>query len=108
MKDCLFLFQVEGGESGDLSFNVFHKRVSELGFQKTAVGNNMTATLTNVMIGEEYEVRVSSLEHSSGKVSALSRGIIVGEKTGVAILLIKHLILRIQTLNVQHTMYTYI
>ena len=47
MKDCLFLFQVEGGESGDRSFNVFHKCVSELGFQKTAVGNNMTATLKN-------------------------------------------------------------
>ena len=88
-----FLFQVEGEESSDLSFNVFHKRVSELGFQKTAVGNNMTATLKNVLIGEDYEVRVSSLEPSSGKVSALSRGIIVGEKTGVAILLIMHLTL---------------
>ena len=47
MKDCFFLFEVEGGESGDRLFNVFHKCVSELGFQKTAVGNNMTATLKN-------------------------------------------------------------
>ena len=36
--------------------------------------------LKNVMIGEEYEVRVSSVELSTGKVSPLSRAVTVGEK----------------------------
>ena len=75
----LFWIQVEG-EGSDLHFNVFHKCVNELGFHKMAVGNNRTITLKNVMIGEEYEVRVSSLELSTGKVLPLSRAVTVGEK----------------------------
>ena len=59
---------------------MFHKRVSELGFHKMDVGSNRTVTLKNVMIGEEYEVRVSSVELSTGKVSPLSRAVTVGEK----------------------------
>ena len=55
---CLFRIQVEG-EGSDLHFNVFHKRV---------------------MIGKEYEVRVSSVDLSTGKVSPLSRAVTVGEK----------------------------
>ena len=59
---------------------MFHKRVSELGFHKMDVGNNRTVTLKNVMVGKEYEVRVSSVELSTGKVSPLSRAVTVGEK----------------------------
>ena len=58
---------------------MFHRRVSELGFHKIAVGSNRTVSLNNVIIGEKYEVRVSSVERSTGKVSPLSRGVTVGE-----------------------------
>ena len=43
-------------------------------------GDNRTVTLQDVLLGEEYEVRVSSVEVSTGKMSLLSRGLAIGEK----------------------------
>ena len=59
---------------------MYHKHVTEFEFRKMSVGDNRTVTLQDVLVGEEYEVRVSSVEVSTGKMSPLSRGLAIGEK----------------------------
>ena len=61
LKVCQLLFKVKG-EGSDLHFIVWHKGVSECGFHRIGVGSNRTITLKNVVIGEDYEVFVSSVE----------------------------------------------
>ena len=78
---CTFLFQVSG-EGSELQFTVYHKHmhVTESEFHEMRVRNNRTVTLQDVLLGEEYEVLVSSVEVSTGKISPLSRGLAIGEK----------------------------
>ena len=76
---CHSIIQVNR-ESSNLQFTVYHKHVTEFEFRKMSVGDNRTVTLQDVLLGEEYEVRVSSVEVSTGKISPLSRRLAIGEK----------------------------
>ena len=79
LQFCVILFQVNR-EDSDLQFNVYHKHVTDFEFRKMSVRNNRSVTLQDVLLGEEYEVCVSSVEVSTGKMSPLSRGLAIGEK----------------------------
>ena len=63
---------------------MYHKHVTDFEFHKMSVGDNRTVTLQDVLLGEEYEVRVSSVEVSNGKMPPLSRGLAIGEKDVMA------------------------
>ena len=60
---------------------MYHKHVTDFEFQKMRVKINRTTTLQDVLLGKEYEVRVSSVEIGTGKMSPLSRGLAIGEKS---------------------------
>ena len=60
--------------------------MTEFEFHEMSVRDNRTVTLQDVLLGEEYEVRVSSVEVSTGKMSPLSSGLAIGEKDVMAIL----------------------
>ena len=79
LQFCVVLIQVSG-EGSNLQFTVYHKHVTEFEFCKMSVRNNRTVTLQDVLLGEEYEVHVSSVELSTGKMSPLSRGLAIVEK----------------------------